>query len=187
MKRPARMVLMSLVTLLATGCAPIYTGAMAAGGPFRPRGAAARPYEPPPIGRWDAVMSLEKASTISVLTTDGGTRTAVFAGATVDSLTLVGSVADISIPRVEVVRVDLVRASGRGASMARDAAVGGLVGAVTAGVGLALIPFLASGEVWVPPARVWGVGAILGAAGAMMNPKDDRRQRTIYLARLDKF
>jgi len=184
MKRPAEMVLVLLVTLLATGCAPMYTGAIAAGGPLRPRAASTRPYEPPPIGRWDAVMSLRKASTISVLTNDGSTRTAVFAGATVDSLILVGSVSDISIQRLQVVRVDLVRASGRGESMARDAAVGGLVGAVTAGVGLALIPFLASGDVWVPPARVWGVGAILGAAGALMNPKEDRLPRTIYIARI---
>jgi hypothetical protein len=187
MKRPAVMVLCLLVSLFATGCAPIYTGAMAAGGPLRPRAIATRPYEPPPIGRWDALMSLAKASTITVLTTDGITRIAVFAGATVDSLIVVGSASNVAIPRLEVVRVDLVGTSGRGQLLVREAAAGGLVGALTAGVGLALIPFLASGEVWVPPARVWGVGALLGAAGAMTNPKEDRRPRTIYIAPLDTF
>ncbi|MEO5897084.1 MAG: hypothetical protein ABIS06_15445 [Vicinamibacterales bacterium] len=185
MKRPARMVLMSLVTLLATGCAPIYTGAMAGGGPFRPRGAAIRPYDPPPIGRWDAVMSLDKGSTIGVLTADGVTRVGVIVHADLALLTLAESGAQRPIPRSDVVRVDLIRAAGRNKSMVKDAAVGAVAGAATAGLGLALFPYLASGDVWVPPARVWGVGAAFGAAAAVMNHKDDRRMRTIYIARID--
>jgi len=127
---------------------------------------------------------------ISVLTTDGSTRTGVFLRATGSSLILSGgSDSDVSIPRLDVIRVDLIRASGRGQSIARNAAAGAAAAAVSAGVGLALIAYLHSGDIWIPPARVWGVSAVLGAgygaAGAMMNQQEESRARTIYIARME--
>jgi hypothetical protein len=179
-----------LVAVLAAGCGPMYTGALIGAGPVRPGAVPTRPYQPPPIGRWDAVMSLGTSSLISVLTTDGSTRTALFVGATVDSLILAGRDAKVAIPRLDVVRIDLMRAPGRAKSLVKNAAAGALTGAAVAGIGVALIPFSASGEVWLPPARVWGVGALVGAgygiAGALTNPNEDGRPRTIYIARIDK-
>lgn len=190
MKRLAGMGLILLVSVLATGCGPIVTGALAGAGPLRPRGVPTQPYQPPPIGRWDAVMSLARSSMIGVLTTDGTTHTAVFVAATVDSLILAGRDRSVSIPRQEIVRIDLVRAPGRATSVAKAAAAGALTGAAVAGVGVALIPFSASGELWLPPARVWGVGALVGAAygiaGALTNPNEEARPRTIYIARIDR-
>ena len=136
------------------------------------------------------VMSLGKTSMISVLTTDGATRTAVFVGATVDALILAGRDTNVSIPRPQIVRIDLVRAPGHGASVTKTAAAGALAGAAVAGIGVALIPLSASGDVWVPPARVWAVGALVGAAygmaGALMNSSEEARPRTIYIAQIDR-
>jgi hypothetical protein len=179
------MVMTLVLTLIAAGCAPMYGGGMTGAGLLRPRAAAVRPYEPPPIGRWDSVMFLDKGSTLGVLTADGTTRIGVIVHADVNALTLAHSGAPESIPRPDVVRVDLLRAAGRAKSVVKDAAAGAVAGAATAGLGVALLPFLASGEVWLPPARVWGVGAAFGAAAAVMNKKEERRARTIYIARLD--
>jgi hypothetical protein len=172
-----------MASVVVSGCAPMYGRPM-----FGPVSGASRahrvPYEPPPIGRWDAVMSLAPDSVIEVLAADGTTHIAQFVKASLASIALVENGAPAALPRAEVVRVTLLPGV-RTADGVQNAAAGAAKGAAAAGVGIALVPYLMTGHVWVPPARFWGTGAVLGAADAITRQRDSRRPRTVYIAPLD--
>ena len=186
MTRLAGLVVVLMASVTAGACGPIYGRPMF--GPMSGSLHASRAaYEPPPIGRWDAVMSLQADSLIEVLAADGTTHVAQFVKASLGSLALVENGAPTAMPRMDVVRVTLLPSPRTTDATVKDVAAGAAKGAAGAGIGVALIPYLLTGHLWMPPARIWGMGAVLGAAGAVGREKDAQRPRTVYIASLGRM
>lgn len=164
---------------LTTGCAPLMYS-----GPYGrvPTGHYAQRHqyaEAVPIGRWDNVMRLPRASAIDVLTKDGAASVGLIAGSDAQSLRLQIDGAEVRIARADVVRVDLVDLAGsETGAVARKAARGALVGVGMVG----LITGVLGGELWPPPARAVRAGVALGAVGAGQAEATRRAPRVIYLA-----
>jgi hypothetical protein len=164
---------------LTTGCSPLmYSGPY---GRVLPPHYGQRPpqVEAVPVGRWDNVMRLPRASTIDVLTTDGAASIGLVAGADAQSIRLVMERVEVRIARADIVRIDLVDLAGsETAAVARKAARGALVGVGVVGVLTGVI----GGELWPPPARAVRAGVALGAVGAGQAEMLRRSPRLIYLA-----
>jgi hypothetical protein len=164
---------------LTTGCSPLmYPGPY---GRVLPPHYGQRPpqVEAVPVGRWDNVMRLPRASTIDVLTTDGAASIGLVAGADAQSIRLVMERVEVRIARADIVRIDLVDLAGsETAAVARKAARGALVGVGVVGVLTGVI----GGELWPPPARAVRAGVALGAVGAGQAEMLRRSPRLIYLA-----
>lgn len=184
MKRSVGLVMVLTASVLAGACAPMAMYGPMAGSALARRAPRA-PYEPSPIGRWDSVMSLGPNAVVEVLDAEGRTHVAQFVRASVVALMLVENGEPASMPRAEVVRVTLLPS--RKADAVKEVVTGAAGGAAAAGVGVALIPYLFTGRVWLPPARIWGVGAVAGAADALGKQKAEQHPRTVYVAALDRM
>lgn len=187
MKRAAGLVAVMMAALTVGACAPMYGRPIFGASPMYPAARAVRPmYEPSPIGRWDAVMTLAPNAILEVLDADGTTHTARFVKASVSALAVIEDGAQTSMPRASVVRVVLLPAL-RHDDAVKEAAGSAAAGALTAGVGMALIPYLATGQVWIPPARFWGTGAVMGGASAIARQKQAQNPRIVYLADVNRM
>jgi hypothetical protein len=164
--------------LLTTACAPLmgappYQSSPYAPGPFRTQDNAL------PIGRWDNVMRLPRASTIDVLTRDGRASIGLITGADEQSVTLDIRGAEVDIARREVVRIDLVDLAGAdGVAVARRAARGAAVGTAA----MALVAGVIGGPAWPPPGAFLRAGAAGGAIVGGDSEWNQRRTRILYLA-----
>lgn len=181
MTRPTSLPIVAVLAALSTGaCAPLL---------HNPGFGYPRPYAQRPAavqqdivtGRWDRVIALAPGATLAVMTTDGDVHVGRFVKAGLQWLSVAVDGAPRELARADVMRIDLVSAPverGGGDEVMRGAAVG----AATMGGAMMVVPFLATGDVWVPPARFWGFGAALGAIGAVQKRKLEARDRTVYLA-----
>lgn len=86
----------------------------------------------------------------------------------------------VELPREQVMRVDVTPRAGGVAG--QDVAVDAARGAASLGGLMMAIPYLITGDVHVPPARFWGLGAVLGAADAVQG-RAESRERTVYVSR----
>ena len=155
---------------LTAGCSPLmYSGPYGRMPPphyGQHFGGRAPLVEAVPMGRWDNVMRLPRASTIDVLTNDGAASVGLVAGSDAQSVRLLMQGVEVRIARADIVRVDLVDLAGSDtAAVARKAARGALVGGV-----------------WPPPARAVRAGVALGAVNGGQAEAIRRSPRMIYLA-----
>ncbi|HXG55208.1 MAG TPA: hypothetical protein VNJ03_07480 [Vicinamibacterales bacterium] len=179
MKRVIGLAVVMAVSVGTTGCAPMLAAGMFAH-PRQARGGPAPAM--PPIGRWDQVMSLRPGATIAMLTADGTTRAGQFVKASVRSVAFVAESGEIELPREEIIRVDLVRALPSGHRTAKTVVTGAAQGALLAGASVAALPYLLTGNLWLPPARIWGFGAVAGGLKAGQGDAHERMPRTVYIA-----
>jgi hypothetical protein len=126
-----------------------------------------------PIGRWDNVMMSGVGTPLMVLMMNGTTAFGEVVSATSDTLRLRVASGELEIAASEVMRVD--RLVGRAPDAVKDTARGAAFGAGVVGV-LGLI----TGH--VPPARLFGVGAIVGGYQNHELAGLARGAATIYLA-----
>ena len=132
-------------------------------------------------GRWDNVIALAPGANLAVMTIDGDVHVGRFVKAGLQWLSLAVDGTARELSRADVMRIELVSGSGsRGG--ADDVMRGAATGAAAVGGAMMLVPYLVSGDVWVPPARFWGFGAALGAIGAVQRKKLEAHDRTVYLA-----
>lgn len=179
MKRVAGLAFVMAMAVGTAGCAPMLARGMFA----HPRHARGGPApEMPPIGRWDQVMSLRPGVTIALLLADGTTREGQFVKASVRSVAFVAESGEAQLSREDVIRVDLVRGLPTGRDTAKAVAIGAAQGALLAGASVAAIPYLLSGDFWLPPARIWGFGAVAGGLRAGQADARERMPRTLYIA-----
>ena len=183
MKRLIGIAVLVAVALASGACAPMLAGPM--GGMYgRPMFGAPRPpayVAEPNLNRWDQVMSLGTNWVIEILAADGTTHQGRFVRASVKTLHFVTHEGPQELSKGDVIRVDLLDAQG-GADTGKDVAVGAVTGAAATGGSLMLIPFLLTGKVVAPRARLWAFGAAVGAVGAVQRDRHDRRPRTVYVA-----
>ena len=159
--------------VLATGCAQMTM--------FQPRAAVA-PVRESPVGRWDAVMALEPAALISVVTADGNAHTGRFVRAGMYWLRIYEHSAELEIPRDDVARVDFLAGVSGDSTLKRMALGAAFVGGVAAGYETYF--GMAFGGKFDVPWRTLAVGAAAGAAaGAIGGAVEGRvRARPIYIA-----
>lgn len=177
MRHGFRLALVLLASMSAAGCAPLLVGPQTYG---RPRAAMVQPL--PPVGRWDLVMSLQPSWLIAVIEANGTTHTGRFLAADGDGLSVVVRGSEISVPRVEVMRVDLVQTLPAGARTGKRIAAGAAAGSLAMVAALQIVPLAFAGKLWMPPAKVWVAGAALGAGDAALRDAAERYPRTIYVA-----
>lgn len=168
---------------LTAGCSPLmYSGPYGRMAPppyGHHYGGRAQVVEAVPMGRWDNVMRLPRASTIDVLTGDGAASIGLVAGSDAQSVRLLMQGVEVRIARADIVRIDLVDLAGSDtAAVARKAARGALVGVGVVGV----ITGVLGGELWPPPARAVRTGVALGALSGGQAEAIRRSPRMIYLA-----
>ena len=162
------------ILLLATcssACASHYGGL----GPAHPR--TPRDREDP-VGRWLAVMTLRRGAPVRVLTRGEGVHTGRLTASSDDHLVVDQNGAAVRMERGDILRVDLL-------TDARSR-IRGVVGQ-SAAMALAMAGYevflglLFAGDLHMPPARTWAIGAAagagLGVAGAVLS-----RSRTIYIS-----
>src|SRR5687767_3368609 len=180
MDRIVKIVIVFAAALSCGACAPLMGGAIAAGRYGRPMHAPPPPayMQQPSLNRWDQVMSLRPNWIIEVLDTEGRLHTGRFVRASVKVLLFSTNAGEMELTRQEVVRLDLLDAQTSEGDTGKAVAAGAAKGALATGAGVALIPYLLTGNVIVPPARFFVVGAALGAAGALQRQDLDRRART---------
>jgi hypothetical protein len=169
------MVILTLAAAaLTTACAPMYMMSP----PRKPLMSSA-PARENPVGRWDAVMSLDSRAIVGVLSADGIAHTGRVARVGMHWLRLIENGAEIEIPRADVARVDLLSDGGNDTA-ARVAAGAGLGALIAAGTEM----FFAAGyggRVRVPW-RTAALGAAGGAVGGAVDASARRAQRTIYVS-----
>ncbi|HVL68595.1 MAG TPA: hypothetical protein VM364_15135 [Vicinamibacterales bacterium] len=167
--------------LVATGCAPLLVPPpmTAHRGPFA-RPAAVAPLPPPVVGRWDNVVGIQPGTLLGVISADGTARTGRFAGAGLRWLRLHSDGAEIELPREDVLRVDVLPQADRVDE--GEVVKGAARGALALGGLMMAVPYLLTGDVYVPPARFWATGAVVGAAGAIQEERFLKGGRTIYVA-----
>jgi hypothetical protein len=165
-----RAMLVAIVAVGSTACAPIHGGygrpglrAWSSAPEASMNGAAV-------AGRWDNVMMLPKNARIHVLRMDGAQAAGEIVSASATALKLIVAAGEVEIPADDVARIDHLLGSARKSQALSGAAHGaGLVGFLG----------LLAGQ--APPARLFAAGALAGAeagyhAGAPGGP------RTVYLA-----
>ena len=146
------------------------------------RRAAPRAYDIPPIGRWDQVVSLKTPLVISVILADGTTQTGRFAGATAAVMRVIVQGAEITVPRDDVMRVDVAQTLPAGKGTLKRVALGAAGMSLATVLSLQVLPLAFAGELWNPPARTWISSAAIGAAAGWWNDRRSRGPRTIYVA-----
>jgi hypothetical protein len=161
---------LTIAALSSGACAPMLMGGGYA-------------QQPPALGRWDQVMTLRPNWIVEVLDAEGVMHNGRFIRASVRTLRISTSAGEIELPRADVIRVELLDAQD-GADTGKNVAVGAATGALALGGGMALIPYLATGKVILPPARFFGLGAAMGAVDAAQRDRHGRRPRTVYIAPL---
>jgi hypothetical protein len=163
--------------MACAACAPLpyHTGAYP--GPYARVNPYVSRYRPDPaatavVGRWDNVMMLAAGTPVQVLMMDGRKASGGVASADGETLRLLTASGEITVAADDVMRVDrgvatvdYTVAAGRGA----------LVGAGVVGV-MGLI----AGH--MPPPRLFGAGAIIGAASGVQSVADVAGPTTIYLS-----
>jgi uncharacterized protein YceK len=118
-----------VVLILSSGCSALLLPGHH--GSYRsPRTRAhADPYTEA-VGRWDQVMRLPHAAIIDVLTRDGMARVGAFTAADEESVRVEIQGVAVRVPRLDVVRIDLVVLPGADAvAVAKGAGGGALFGA----------------------------------------------------------
>ena len=176
----ATLLLVVVATLATTACAPLLYPPSHGFPQRRGHTAMVRPPDPP-IGRWDNVVGLPAGVVLGIVTANGDVHTGSFVKAGMQWLRVAGGRGDIELARADVMRVEILGHAAGGINA--DAVVGGAAkGAATVAGAMMLVPYLLTGDVWVPPARFWGLGAALGAAGAVQKGRLDAQSRTVYLA-----
>ena len=182
MKRSAGLMIVLVASVGAGACAPMIGRPMFGAPMYGQPPVVAQPYQPPALGRWDQVMSLKPNFVIEVLAADGTTQAGRFIRADVQSLRFQANANEVNLRREDVIRVDLLAVPHAGATDAQEIATGAAKGALTMAGAMAAIPFLISGKVWVPPARFWAAGAVVGGIDAAQRNRYERQPRTIYVA-----
>lgn len=162
------------ILLLAT-CSSSCASHYGVPGPAHPR--TARDHDDP-VGRWLAVMTLRCGVPVRVVTRSGGIHTGRVTASSHDYLVVDQNGAAVRMERGDILRVDLPPDA--------RSRIRSIVGQ-TAAMALALAGYevflglLFAGDLHVPPARTWAIGAAagagLGAAGAVL-----ARSRTIYVS-----
>ena len=146
------------------------------------RRAAPRAYDVPPIGRWDQVLSLKPALVISVIQADGSIQTGRFAGATAAVMRVIVQGAEITVPRDDVMRIDVAQTLPAGKGTLRSVTLGAAGVSLATVLSLQILPLAFAGELWNPPARTWITSAAGGAAAGWWSDRRTRGPRTIYIA-----
>jgi hypothetical protein len=126
-----------------------------------------------PIGRWDNVMMSGVGTPLMVLMMNGKTASGEVVSATSDMVRLRVASGEVEIAAPDVMRID--RLVGRTRDAVKDTARGAAFGAGVVGV-LGLV----AGH--VPPARLFGAGAIVGGYQNYELAGLARGATTIYLA-----
>lgn len=174
-----RCIVVLLAAVLTTACSPLLAP------PFGPSGfrTAARYHrpEPPVIGRWDNVVGIRPGTAVGIVVADGSVRTGTFIKAALRSLQLQVDGGTQELARADVLRVDVL-ADRAGTGTAGEIAAGAAKGALGLGGVLMAIPYLATGDVIVPPARFWGLGAVVGGLDAAEKRRAQTGERTVYIA-----
>ena len=161
---------------LSTGCVPM----MPPPSPLSSRVMPA-PVRVDPVGRWDAVMGLDPAVLVGVLTADGVTHTGRVSRAGLYWMRLVEKGAEVEFPRDEVVRVDLLSGS-RSGEVAGQTVKGAAAGAVIAGATEAFFATVFTGRLRMPSGRTVALGAAGGAVGGLAQGLAGQNDRTIYVS-----
>jgi hypothetical protein len=154
-------------------CAPLYL-------PHQPARYGPR-VAPSPVGQWHAVVGLDRATLIGVVTADGVAHSGRFVSAARDWLRLYENGAELEIPRDHVIQVDLLRRSAHRIE-GNDVLGGAVAGALALAATEALLGTAFGGKLWVPRARTWAVGATGGAVAGAIGSLARHRERTIYVA-----
>jgi hypothetical protein len=168
------------------GCAPMLYGPGHMGPPrgvfappSRPMAAHGSPWESV-VGRWDNVVALNPTAPVGIVTADGTLRAGRFLRAGTSFVRILENGVEVDLPRGDVARLDLLK-SAEGidsAAVVRDAARGA---AITGGLMMA-VPYLITGRVYVPPARLWVAGAVAGGAASYQQQRFARAERTVYIS-----
>lgn len=178
MKRLLALGSLVALTMMVSGCASAFSAQL-----FAPRyRQPAQADVMPPVGRWDQVLSLEPRLLISVWQSSGVQQTGRFVSADMDALQMFVQGADITIPRHDIMRVDLVQRLPGGDRTRKRIAAGAALGAIKMVAAFQIIPLAFAGKLWMPPAGVWLAGAGVGAWDAGWRDHDERRPRTLYIA-----
>lgn len=183
-----RAMLIALVVAAAasSSCAPMLGAPMMGTARYGPPPRASALGGPPsPFGRWDEVMGLRQNWIIEVLDSEGYSHTGRFVRASLRTLKYVTTGGEHEIAREDVIRVDLIQAENGAGATVKEVGLGAAAGAVGTSVATALLPFLFSGKLFLPPPQVLAVGAVAGGVGAAERGREARRPRTIYLARIN--
>lgn len=166
-----------VVALVSGACAPLPYQAGPYPGPYARMNPYPSRYRPEPastsvVGRWDNVMMLAAGTPVQVLTMDGGKAAGEVTSADVSALRLLTASGEVALEADQVMRVDRVTAyKDYRAAAGRGAAIGaGAVGVMGLLVG------------HMPPARVFGAGAIMGASAGVQDMSYDAGPVTIYLS-----
>lgn len=181
--------LRTLMILLAvggtTGCAPMLYGPARMGPPhglFAPARPAIGPDSPwtSVVGRWDNVVGLNSRDLVGIVTADGTLRAGRFVRAGSAFVRMIESGVEVELPRAEVARLDVLKGAEAidGGELVRDAARGA---ALTGGLMMA-VPYLITGRVYVPAARFWAAGAVVGGAASYQQQRLGRSERTVYIS-----
>lgn len=166
-----------VVVILSSGCSALLLPGQH--GPYRsPRARAHTDPHTAAIGRWDQVMRLPHAATIDVLTRDGMARVGAFTAADEESVRVEIQGVAVRVPRLDVVRVDLVDLPGADAvAVAKGAGGGALMGAALMGLFSAAL----GGEAWPPSGSALRTGALFGGLIAGESALQGRRGHPIYI------
>ena len=167
-----------VVTMTASGCAAALSPQLFPA-PYRQ---PAQGYVVPPIGRWDQVISLEPRLLISVWRSSGAQQTGRFVTADLDTLQMFVQGSDVTIPRDDIMRLDLVQTLPGGRRSRKRIATGAALGAIKMAAVFQIIPLAFAAKLWLPPPGVWLAGAALGGWEAAERDRADRRPRTLYIA-----
>jgi hypothetical protein len=174
--------LLVAATIVSTGCSTLmYPRGYQPGGyypsAYRGRGTVAPEYVP--VGRWDNVMRLARQTVIDVLTRDGRATVGGFVDADEQYVRVLLGDLEVSISRLDIVRIDLVDLPGSTTrAVARRAAGGAILGAA----GAVLLAGVIGGEAWPPPGALVRAGVAGGALVGGETELSQRRSRLIYLA-----
>jgi hypothetical protein len=130
-------------------------------------------------------MSLRPNWIVEVLDSDGYTHTGRFVRASLQSLRFVTTGGEHEIARRDVIRVDLIHVEDAAGATAKDVTLGAAAGAVGMAAPTALLSFLFSGKLTLPPAPYLAAGALAGGVTAAERGRQARRPRMIYVARIN--
>lgn len=176
-----KLVLLVLLALSASACAPMPYAARRYPGPYAP----VSPYgfrapraevstTASAVGRWDNVMLLPAGTPVQILMFDGRKAGGQVLSADATAVRVLGPSGEEALPMDEVMRVDRLPPSAS-EDYSRAAARGAAWGAGVVGVMGILVGHM-------PPARVFAGGAIAGAGAAMQGAEYMREAVMIYLA-----
>jgi hypothetical protein len=139
-------------------------------------------HQPPPVGRWDLVMSIDQNLVITVMDAAGVRHTGRFIGADRDALLVVKHGIEVSIARSDVMRVDLSQRIPPGRKTVKRVALTAAAGALAHAGLISFIGTAMGGKLWIAHLRYWLAGAGIGAMLGVERDVRERRPQTIYVA-----